>query len=142
MSQSQPPAGRLAMARGYVFRRCQPALFEVLYEAGLDKASHPEIEQAERPSPTPSWPASVPFRPRRDPAWLGRRRAFAGSDSGAALADDLASALEATALGHVMLFLDGGAARTGTLSSSRPTGRPGDSRADREPSPAGPPRAP
>jgi AcrR family transcriptional regulator len=47
----RPPAERLAaMARGYVrFAATHPALFEVLYEAGLDKAEHPEIAIAEQP---------------------------------------------------------------------------------------------
>ena len=118
MSQSQPPADRLAaMARGYVrFAAANRPLFEVLYEAGLDKASHPEIEQAEQPLADAfmacvralSAPGETP------PGSVGGRDAFAGADSGAdALADDLASALEATALGHVMLFLDGGAGQDG-----------------------------
>ena len=47
----QAPADRLtAMARGYVrFAAANRPLFEMLYEAGLDKARHPEIEQAEQP---------------------------------------------------------------------------------------------
>jgi AcrR family transcriptional regulator len=93
MSQSQPPADRLAaMARGYVrFAAANRPLFEVLYEAGLDKAGHPEIEAAEQPL-TDAFMACV--------------RAI--SDVGEASSEDLASALEATALGHVMLLLDGG----------------------------------
>src|SRR6266700_1041787 len=39
-----------AIARAYVrFAATSRPLFEVLYEAGLDKARHPEIEAAERP---------------------------------------------------------------------------------------------
>src|ERR1035437_7197013 len=83
MSQSQPPADRLAaMARGYVrFAAANRPLFEVLYEAGLDKAGHPEIEAAEQPL-TDAFMACV--------------RAI--SDVGEASSEDLASALEATAL--------------------------------------------
>ena len=113
----QAPADRLtAMARGYVrFAAANRPLFEMLYEAGLDKARHPELEQAERPLTDAfmtcvralSAPAEAPPGPRgaapEDPG--GDALAAPG---GAALADDLASALEATALGHVMLFLDGG----------------------------------
>jgi AcrR family transcriptional regulator len=44
-------AGRLAaMARGYIrFAASHRPLFEMLYEAGLDKVRHPEIEAAEQP---------------------------------------------------------------------------------------------
>jgi AcrR family transcriptional regulator len=140
LSQSRPPADRLAaMARSYVrFAAANRPLFEVLYEAGLDKARHPEIEAAERPladafmacvralsdgdeaSSGPGAGGGAPAAPGGD--------ALAGSGGGApatpgggapatpsgdALADDLASALEATALGHVMLFLDGGPGQDG-----------------------------
>jgi AcrR family transcriptional regulator len=90
----EAPADRLtAIARGYVrFAAANRALFEMLYEAGLDKASHPELEQAEQPLTD---------------AFMTCVRALSAPGE-AALADDLASALEATALGHVMLFLDGG----------------------------------
>ena len=74
MSQSQPPADRLAaMARGYVrFAAANRPLFEVLYEAGLDKASHPEIEQAEQPLADAFMACvralSAPVRPRLAPS--------------------------------------------------------------------------
>jgi AcrR family transcriptional regulator len=126
MSRSQPPADRLAaMARGYVrFAAANRPLFEVLYEAGLDKASHPEIEAAEQPL-TDDFMAcvrAISAPGETPPGSVDGRDAFAGSDSGGdalaapggdALADDLASALEATALGHVMLFLDGGPGQDG-----------------------------
>jgi len=148
MGQFQAPADRLAaMARGYVrFAAANRPLFEVLYEAGLDKARHPEIEAAERPladafmacvralsdgdeaSSGPGSGGGAPAAPGGDalagsggsaPAAPGGD-ALAGSGGGApaapggdALADDLASALEATALGHVMLFLDGGPGQDG-----------------------------
>jgi AcrR family transcriptional regulator len=114
MSQSQAPADRLAaMARGYVrFAAANRPLFEVLYEAGLDKAGHPEIERAEQPL-TDAFMACVGAI--SDP---GHAPAAASGDApagpgGDAPADDLASALEATALGHVMLFLDGGRGQDG-----------------------------
>ena len=115
----EAPADRLtAIARGYVrFAAANRALFEMLYEAGLDKTSHPELEQAEQPltdafmtcvraltAPGEASPGSAPGEP--PPGSCGTAPDGPG---GAALADDLASALEATALGHVMLFLDGGA---------------------------------
>jgi AcrR family transcriptional regulator len=100
----QAPADRLtAMARGYVrFAAANRPLFEMLYEAGLDKARHPEIEQAEQPL-TDAFMTCV-----RALSAPGSRDAAPDGPGGAALADDLASALEATALGHVMLFLDCG----------------------------------
>jgi len=93
MDQFRAPADRLAaMARGYVrFAAANRPLFEVLYEAGLDKASHPEIETAERPL-TDAFMACV-------------RALCDGCD---ALAEDLGNAIEANADGHVMLLLDGG----------------------------------
>jgi AcrR family transcriptional regulator len=85
------PADRLAaMARGYVrFAATNRALFEVLYEAGLDKASHPEIEVAERPLAD---------------TLLECVRALTGS--GDQQADDLATAIEAAARGFALLLLD------------------------------------
>lgn len=92
------PADRLAaMARGYVrFAAAHRPLFEVLYEAGLDKARHPELEAAERPL-TDAFMACV--------------RAL--SDGGDAQPEDLATAVEATAHGHVMLLLDSGSGQEG-----------------------------
>jgi AcrR family transcriptional regulator len=125
MSQSQAPADRLAlMACGYVrFAAANRPLFEVLYEAGLGKAGHPEIEQAEQPL-TDAFMACVRAisgdgetspGSGSDPgeASSGSRGEAPAGPGGDALADDLASALEATALGHVMLFLDGGPGQDG-----------------------------
>ena len=105
----QAPADRLtAMARGYVrFAAANRPLFEMLYEAGLDKARHPELEQAERPL-TDAFMTCVRALSAPGEAPPGPRGAAPEDPGGDALADDLASALEATALGHVMLFLDGG----------------------------------
>ena len=102
--QVSEPADRLAaMARRYIrFAAEHRPLFEMLYESGLDKASHPEIEAAERPLTD---------------AFLGCVRALScGEDPGGsegpgaeALPEDLATAVEATAYGHARLLLDDGA---------------------------------
>jgi AcrR family transcriptional regulator len=99
--ESQDPAGRLAaIARGYVrFAATSRPLFEMLYEAGIDKASHPEIEAAERPLTD---------------AFLDCVRALSGDVAGEAV-DDLATALEATAYGHAVLLLDGSGRDSGTV---------------------------
>src|SRR5690348_6222938 len=88
----RPPAERLAaMARGYVrFAATHPALFEVLYEAGLDKAEHPEIAIAEQPL-----------------ADALRDCVLVLTGSSEVAADRLATAIEATARGFALLLLDG-----------------------------------
>ena len=93
MEEFSEPADRLAaMARAYVrFAAGNRPMFEVLYESGLDKSRHPEIEAAERPL---------------DEAFQGCVRALADGDD--ALADEMAITFEATARGHAMLLLDGG----------------------------------
>jgi AcrR family transcriptional regulator len=93
MDKFADPAERLAgMARGYVrFAAHHRPLFEVLYEAGLDKVRHPEIEAAEQPI---------------NDAFLDAVRALAGGDD--TRAEDLATAVEATARGYAMLLLDDG----------------------------------
>src|ERR1051326_6526472 len=95
------PAGRLAaIARGYVrFAATSRPLFEMLYEAGIDKASHPEIEAAERPLTD---------------AFLDCVRAISGDASDEAV-DELATALEATAYGHAVLLLDGSGQDSNTV---------------------------
>ncbi|HEY7013621.1 MAG TPA: TetR/AcrR family transcriptional regulator [Streptosporangiaceae bacterium] len=97
----QDPAGRLAaIARGFVrFAATSRPLFDMLYEAGIDKASHPEIEAAERPVTD---------------AFLDCVRAMSGDASDEAV-DDLATALEATAYGHAVLLLDGPGRDSGTV---------------------------
>jgi AcrR family transcriptional regulator len=117
MEGIRAPAERLAaMARGYVrFAATNRALFEVLYEAGLNKTSHPEIEVAEGPLAD---------------ALLDCVRALTGSGDQQAddqqpddqqpddqqpddqqaddqQADDLATAIEAAARGFALLLLDG-----------------------------------
>jgi hypothetical protein len=96
MERFSDPAGRLAaMARAYVrFAAGHRPLFEMLYESGVDKARHPEIEEAERPL---------------DEAFQACVSALSGGDD--ALSDDLATAIEATAYGHAMLLLDSGPGR-------------------------------
>jgi AcrR family transcriptional regulator len=93
MEKFSDPADRLAaMARAYVrFAAHNPALFQVLYEPGVDKTRHPEIHAAERPL---------------DEAFLGCVRALSGGDE--ARSEDLAAAIEATAHGHALLLLDSG----------------------------------
>jgi AcrR family transcriptional regulator len=88
---AQAPPQRLAeMARGYVrFAADHRALFDVLYEAVVDKARHPELEAAERPV---------------SDAFLDCVRALCEGDD--RLAEDLATAIEATAHGHAVLLLD------------------------------------
>jgi len=95
IDELEDPAGRLAaIARGYVrFAAASRPLFEVLYEAGLDKARHPEIEAAERPLTD---------------AFLDCVRALSGGDASGEAVDDLATAIEATAHGHAVLLVDSG----------------------------------
>jgi AcrR family transcriptional regulator len=89
---SEPTDRLAAMARGYVhFAADHRPLFEMLYESGLDKARHPEIEAAQRPL---------------EEAFLACVRALSGGDD--ALSEDLATAIEAAAYGHAMLLLDSG----------------------------------
>ena len=87
------PADRLAaMARRYVrFAAASRPLFQVLYEAGLDKTGHPEIEAAGQPI---------------NDSFMACVNAICGGPGPAA--EELASALEATAHGHAMLLLDSG----------------------------------
>jgi AcrR family transcriptional regulator len=92
IGQFQQPAERLAaMTRAYVrFAATNRPLFEVAYEAGLDKRLHPEIEAAEHPV-IDAFLACVNALP----------------NGGEPLSDDLATAVEATAHGHAMLLLHG-----------------------------------
>lgn len=92
LSRFADPADRLvAVAGAYVrFAAASPAMFEMLYESGVDKARHPEIEAAERPL---------------NDAFLDCVRVLSGGDD--SLAANLATAVEATARGHVMLLLGG-----------------------------------
>jgi AcrR family transcriptional regulator len=89
---AQSPADRLAsIARGYVrFAAAHRPLFDLLYEAGLDKHRHPELEAVERPVAD---------------AFSSCVRAISGADEVAA--DGLATAVEAAAHGLVTLLLDG-----------------------------------
>ena len=80
------------MARRYVrFAAASRPLFQVLYEAGLDKTGHPEIEAAGQPI---------------NDSFMACVNAICGGPGPAA--EELASALEATAHGHAMLLLDSG----------------------------------
>ena len=88
---SQDPRQRLAsMTRAYVrFAAEQRPLFDMMYNAGLDKSRYPELQRASEPV---------------DAAFLGVVEEICAGD--AAAADALATALEATAHGHAMLLLD------------------------------------
>jgi AcrR family transcriptional regulator len=93
LERVKEPADRLAaIARVYVrFAGTHRHLFELLFDAGLDKARHPEIAAAEKPI---------------DDAFLNCVQALSN-------ADDLAIAVEATAHGHALLLLDGDFGKTG-----------------------------
>jgi AcrR family transcriptional regulator len=93
MANFADSADRLAaMARGYIrFAAYHRPLFEMLYEAGLDKVRHPEIEVAEQPL---------------NDAFLDTVRSLTYGDE--TRAEDLATAVEATARGYAMLLLDDG----------------------------------
>lgn len=95
MRKLSTPAEQLAeLARCYVqFAATHRPLFEVLYEAGLDKARHPEIEASAR---------------LIEDALMTPVHALS---DGQAQAEELASALEATANGHVVLFFDSSTAQ-------------------------------
>jgi AcrR family transcriptional regulator len=84
------PADRLAaMTRAYVlFAANNWPLFEVMYEARLDKTRHPEVGAAERPI---------------DEAFQACVTALTGDE---AAPEDLAIALEATAHGYVRLLIE------------------------------------
>jgi AcrR family transcriptional regulator len=96
LNKLRGPADRLAaIARAYVrFAGTHRPLFELLFEAGLDKSRHPELEAAEKPI---------------DDAFSSNVRAL--PDCGKAASDDLATAIEATAHGYALLLLDGGFAQ-------------------------------
>jgi AcrR family transcriptional regulator len=87
-----PPQRRAAaMVRGYVvFAAEQRPLFEVLFNANLDKARFPELRRAWEPV---------------DDLVDGSVRALCPGDEEAAIV--LGDALEAVAHGHAMLLLDG-----------------------------------
>lgn len=92
MEPFSDPADRVgAVAGAYVrFAAAHRPLFQVIFEAGLDKAQHPEIEGAARPLAE---------------AFLESAGALAGPEEGAAA--DLATAVAAIAHGHAALLLDG-----------------------------------
>jgi AcrR family transcriptional regulator len=123
------PARRLAaLIRVYVrFAATRRPLFEVIYQAGLDKTCYPQIEAAERPitgffqacvlalsGPADqvgdNAPASSPGHGDDSQAPGGKASAGEARDHHAAvreIADYLATALEATAHGYAVLLLDG-----------------------------------
>ena len=92
VSRFEAPEGRLvAVARAYVrFAWAHRPLFELLTSDALDKVRYPEIEAAERPF---------------SELFAASARALAGGSE--ELAGRLGTAVEAVALGHAMLLLDG-----------------------------------
>lgn len=93
LARSPTAEERLAMiARVYVrFAATHQPLFKTLFDTGLDKRRHPEVEAAERPI---------------EDAFFESVRALSHTGDEAA-AESLAAAAEATAHGHAMLLLDG-----------------------------------
>jgi AcrR family transcriptional regulator len=91
VAQVPKPAERLAaLARAYVrFAGTHRPLFELIFQAGLDKAEHPELEAAEKPI---------------EDAFLECIRGLSADE---VAARDLAEAVEANAHGHATLLLDG-----------------------------------
>jgi AcrR family transcriptional regulator len=89
---AEPPERRAAaMVRGYVvFAAEQRPLFEVLFDAKLDKSRFPELRQA--------------WEPVDDLLETGIRALCPGDEAAATALED---ALEAVAHGHAMLLLDG-----------------------------------
>lgn len=113
--QVSEPADRLAaMARGYIrFAAEHRPLFEMLYESGVDKASHPEIEAAERPLTD---------------AFLGCVRALSGREgpgSGEAIAEDWPSRWRPPRTGTPGCCWTTGPAREPRPWSWPPSGPPG-----------------
>ncbi len=102
------PAGRLAaLARAYVrFAARNRALFEVMYQVGLDKARYPEIAVAEQP--VNDFFAACVTALNGPAGAAGDNPAGDGLAPADQAADHLATALEATAHGHAVLLLDGG----------------------------------
>jgi AcrR family transcriptional regulator len=91
MNRVRAPAKRLAaMVRAYVrFAGAHRPLFEVLFDAGLDKSRHADVRAAEKPI---------------EDAFSDCVRELADADTAS---DDLAGSVEAVAHGHAMLLLDG-----------------------------------
>jgi AcrR family transcriptional regulator len=113
VDQFTAPADRLAaMAGTYVrFAGLNQPLFELLFEAGVDKHRHPEVKAAEKPmldaimdcvSAVTGDGAQATGAPASGAAGDGA----AGAEPSAQAAE-LAAAVEATAHGNAMLLLDG-----------------------------------
>jgi AcrR family transcriptional regulator len=86
-----PPEQLAAMAGGYVmFAARHPALFDVLFGAGIDKGKYPDLCGAAEPVLE---------------MFMARVRIL--SDAAPEAIDDLVTAVSATAHGHAVLLLDG-----------------------------------
>jgi len=106
------PAGRLAaLTRAYVrFAASSRALFEVIYQAGLDKARYPEVEAAERPVTDFFLACVLALTAPAGDAGGAAPASVPGADGPVPdgdAAEYLATALEATAHGHAVLLLEG-----------------------------------
>jgi AcrR family transcriptional regulator len=109
------PGARLAaMAAAYIrFAAAQQPLFEVLYDAGLDRARHPELEVAQKPiddaflTCVTALTGTGGVSRAGGPGGAGGQGGTAGPWGAGGPARDLAIALEATARGHAVFLLDG-----------------------------------
>jgi AcrR family transcriptional regulator len=101
VTEAASPAARLAsMASAYVrFAGSNRALFEVLFESGIDKDRFPQVRQAAEPA-TGALTSCVGL--------------ICGDDAAAATA--LVDAVTATAHGHATLLLDGTFSDAGTAA--------------------------
>ena len=113
-SDQQPGARLVAMAAAYIrFAAAQRPLFEVLYDAGLDRARHPELEVAQKPIDDAFLTCVTALTGTGGGSRAGSLGGAGGEGSAAGPwgpggpARDLAIALEATARGHAVFLLDG-----------------------------------
>ncbi|HEY1915694.1 MAG TPA: TetR/AcrR family transcriptional regulator [Streptosporangiaceae bacterium] len=89
-AQEQPADRLAAITVAYVrFAAAHRALFSVMFEPGLDKAHHPEIEEAAGPL---------------NDLFLANVRALTGGDE--AKTEELENAIQAVAHGYAMLLFD------------------------------------
>jgi AcrR family transcriptional regulator len=112
-SDREPGARLAAMTAAYIrFAASQRPLFEVLYDAGLDRARHPELEAAQKPIDDAFLTCVTALTGAGGgPGGAGEAETAGGAETGgggaAGPAQDLATALEATARGHAVFLLDG-----------------------------------
>jgi len=104
-----PPGARLAaMAAAYIrFAAARRPLFEVLYDAGLDRARHPELEAAQKPVDDAFLTCVTALTEPGGASGPGGENGAGGPWGAAGPAQELAIALEATARGYAVFLLDG-----------------------------------